>query len=94
MFVNFVSLHMPQFKFAKNFVGDRRLSMRPENLEMNVLLKNNLRALHWGGGGKATMIFNHWAYVRVSWSWSKNFLTMTMAKILKLSRSNGQKFLP
>ena len=51
MFVNFVSLHMPRFKFAKNFVGDRRLSMRPENLEMNVLLKNNLRALHLGGGG-------------------------------------------
>ena len=51
MFVNCVSLHMPQFKFAKNLVGDRRLSMRPENLEMNVFLKNNLRALHWGGGG-------------------------------------------
>ena len=50
MFVNCVSLRMPQFKFAKNFVGDRRLSMRPENLEMNVFLKNNLRALHWGGG--------------------------------------------
>ena len=75
MFVNCVSLHMPQFKFAKNLVGDRRLSMRPENLEMNVFLKNNLRALHWGGGwgDKATTIFNHWAYVRVSWSWSKIF---------------------
>ena len=49
MFVNCVSLHMPQFKFAKNFVGDRRLSMRPENLEMNMFLKNNLRAHNWEG---------------------------------------------
>ena len=37
---NCVSLHMLQFKFAKNVVGDCRLSMRPDNLKMNM----------WGGG--------------------------------------------
>ncbi|KAL5267281.1 hypothetical protein ACHWQZ_G004350 [Mnemiopsis leidyi] len=35
------------FKVAKNVVGDRRLSMRPENLEMNMFLKYNLRALNY-----------------------------------------------
>ena len=35
------------FKVAKNFVGDLRLSMIPENLEMNMFLKCNLRALHY-----------------------------------------------
>ena len=43
VFVNCVTLHMLQFKFAKNVVGDCRLSMRPENLEM----KFNRRALNY-----------------------------------------------
>ena len=47
MFVNCVSLHMLQFKFAKNVVGDCRPSMRPENLEMNMFLKFNRRALNY-----------------------------------------------
>ncbi|KAL5249226.1 hypothetical protein ACHWQZ_G018175 [Mnemiopsis leidyi] len=38
---------MRAFKVAKNVVGDRRLSMRPENLEMNMFLKYNLRALNY-----------------------------------------------
>jgi hypothetical protein len=33
------------FKVAKNVVEDCRLRMRPENLEMNMFLKYNLRAL-------------------------------------------------
>ena len=40
-------LHMLQFKFAKNVDGDCRLSMRPENLIMNMFLKYNLRALNY-----------------------------------------------
>ena len=47
MFVNCVSLHMLQFKFAKNVVGDCRLSMRPDNFKMNMFLKYNLRALNY-----------------------------------------------
>ena len=47
MFVNCVSLHMLQFKVAKNVVGDRRLNMRPENLKMNMFFKYNLRALNY-----------------------------------------------
>ena len=39
-----------------------------------------------------TTIFDHLAYVRVSWSNGQKFLTMTMAKILKLPWSNGQKW--
>ena len=35
------------FKVAKNVVGDCRLRMRPENLEMNMFLKYNLRALNY-----------------------------------------------
>ena len=35
------------FKVAKNVVGERRLRMRPENLEMNMFLKYNLRALNY-----------------------------------------------
>ena len=35
------------FKVAKKVVGDRRLSMRPENLEMNMFLRYNLRALNY-----------------------------------------------
>ena len=39
-----------------------------------------------------TMIFDHLAYVRVSWSNGQKFLTMTMAKISKLPWSNGQNW--
>ena len=35
------------FKVAKNVVGDCKLSMRPDNLEMNMFLKFNLRALNY-----------------------------------------------
>ena len=38
---------MLQFKFAKNVVGDCRLSMRPDNFKMNMFLKYNLRALNY-----------------------------------------------
>ena len=37
-----------------------------------------------------TMIFDHLAYVQVSWSNGQKILTMTMAKISKLPWSNGQ----
>ena len=37
-------------------------------------------------------IFDHLAYVRVSWSNGQKFLTMTTAKISKLPWSNGQKW--
>lgn len=35
------------FKVAKNVVGDNRVRLRPENLEMNLFLKYNLRALNY-----------------------------------------------
>ena len=37
-------------------------------------------------------IFDHLAYVQVSWSNGQKFLTMTIAKISKLLWSNGQKW--
>ena len=40
-----------------------------------------------------TTIFDHLAYVRVSWSNGQKFLTMSMAKISKLPWSSGQKWL-
>ena len=45
-----------------------------------------------GGGGKMTAIFDHLAYVRVSWSDGKKILTMTTVKISKLPWSNGQNW--
>ena len=39
-----------------------------------------------------TTIFDHLAYVRVSWSNGQKFLTMTMAKISKFPWSNGQNW--
>ena len=50
--------------------------------------------INWLGaeGGRMNMIFNHLAYVRVSWSNGQKFLTMTMAKISKLPWSNGQNW--
>ena len=39
-----------------------------------------------------TMIFDHLAYVRVSWSNGQNFLTMTMAKMPELPWLNGQNW--
>ena len=39
-----------------------------------------------------TTIFDHLAYVRVSWSNGQKFLTMTMAKIEKLPWSIGQNW--
>ena len=35
------------FKVAKNVVGDNRVRLRPDNLEMNLFLKYNLRALNY-----------------------------------------------
>ena len=35
------------FKVARNVVGDNRVRLRPDNLEMNLFLKYNLRALHY-----------------------------------------------
>ena len=39
-----------------------------------------------------TTVFDHLAYVRMSWSNGQKFLTMTMAKISKSPRSNGQNW--
>ena len=39
-----------------------------------------------------TTIFDHLAYVRVSWSNGQKFLTMTMAKISKFPWSYGQNW--
>ena len=33
------------FKVAKNVIGDNSVRLRPDNLEMNLFLKYNLRAL-------------------------------------------------
>ena len=38
------------------------------------------------------MIFDHLAYVRVSWSNGQKIFTMTMAKISKYPWSNGQNW--
>ena len=38
------------------------------------------------------MVFDHLAYVRVSWSNGQKLSTMTMAKISKLPWSNGQNW--
>ena len=35
------------FKVAKNVIGDNRVRLRPDNLEMNLFLKYNLRALDY-----------------------------------------------
>ena len=35
------------FKVAKNLVGDTRLRLRLENVEMNLFLKYNLRAINY-----------------------------------------------
>lgn len=35
------------FKVEKNVVGDNRVRLRPDNLEMNLFLKYNLRALNY-----------------------------------------------
>ena len=35
------------FKVAKNVIGDNRVQLRPDNLEMNLFLKYNLRALDY-----------------------------------------------
>ena len=45
-------------------------------------------------GGKATTIFDHLAYARLTWSCGQKFLTMTMAKISRITMVKWSKFRP